>query len=56
MSPPLADPPRDWSRERQLHYVQWVRDVVAGLRGASRELEAEFDRAAAAAERLVAGR
>ena len=50
------DPPRDWTRERQLHYVQWGRDVVAGLRGASRELEAEFDRAAAAAERLIAGR
>ena len=50
------DPPRDWSKERQLHYVQWGREVVAGLRGASRELEAEFDRAAAAAERLIAGR
>jgi (p)ppGpp synthase/HD superfamily hydrolase len=50
------DPPLDWSKERQLHYVQWGRDVVAGLRGASPELEAEFDRVAAAAERLIAGR
>ena len=50
------DPPLDWSKERQLRYVQWGRDVVAGLRGASPELEAEFDRVATAAERLIAGR
>jgi (p)ppGpp synthase/HD superfamily hydrolase len=47
------DPPADWPIARQQEYIQWGRDVVAGLRGASTELEAQFDRAADAAERLI---
>jgi GTP diphosphokinase / guanosine-3',5'-bis(diphosphate) 3'-diphosphatase len=50
------DPPAGWPVERQRAYVQWGRDVVAGLRGASPELERKFDRAAEKAERLIAGR
>jgi GTP diphosphokinase / guanosine-3',5'-bis(diphosphate) 3'-diphosphatase len=43
-------PPADWSVERRRDYIAWGRDVVAGLRGASPELEAKFDEAARAAE------
>jgi hypothetical protein len=42
--------------DRQLDYVQWGRDVVAGLRGASPELEERFDEAADEATRLIAAR
>jgi (p)ppGpp synthase/HD superfamily hydrolase len=47
------DPPQDWSIDRQREYVQWGRDVVRGLRGASPDLEAQFDRTADEAERLI---
>ena len=50
------DPPPDWPIERQLGYVQWGRDVVAGLRGASPELERMFDEGAEEATRLIAAR
>jgi guanosine-3',5'-bis(diphosphate) 3'-pyrophosphohydrolase len=50
------DPPPDWPVERQRQYVQWGRDVVAGLRGASPELEHQFDEAAAEADRLICSR
>jgi GTP diphosphokinase / guanosine-3',5'-bis(diphosphate) 3'-diphosphatase len=50
------DPPPDWSVERQRQYVQWGRDVVAGLRGTSPELERLFEEAAAEAERLINSR
>ena len=36
-------PPRDWSLERRREYFEWARDVVEGLRGAHRRLEAIFD-------------
>lgn len=49
-------PPADWEPERQRQYVQWGRDVVAGLRGVSPILEERFDRAADEAERLIAHR
>ena len=39
--------------KRRLEYVRWARDVVAGLRGANPSLEAEFDKAAVAAEESV---
>jgi guanosine-3',5'-bis(diphosphate) 3'-pyrophosphohydrolase len=42
----LSRPPADWSQQRRVEYVQWARDVVAGLRGANPALEAEFDRVA----------
>jgi GTP diphosphokinase / guanosine-3',5'-bis(diphosphate) 3'-diphosphatase len=47
------DPPTDWPIRRQREYIQWGRDVVAGLRGASAQLEAQFDRAADEADRLI---
>jgi len=50
------DPPPDWPIDRQREYVQWGRDVVQGLRGASPDLEAQFDRTADEAERLIEGR
>jgi len=50
------DPPADWPIDRQLDYVQWGRDVVAGLRGASPELERLFDQAADEATRLIGAR
>jgi len=46
-------PARDWSAERKLEYIRWAREVVAGLRGASPVLEAQFDQAAAESENLV---
>jgi len=45
------DPPADWPIGRQREY-----DVVAGLRGTSVELEAQFDRAAHEADRLIDAR
>jgi guanosine-3',5'-bis(diphosphate) 3'-pyrophosphohydrolase len=37
------NPPDDWDLQRRLEYVEWGENVVAGLRGANAELEAEFD-------------
>src|SRR4051812_21705831 len=48
-----ASPPPNWSVKRRLEYVAWARDVVSGLRGANEWLEAQFDKAAAAAEESV---
>jgi (p)ppGpp synthase/HD superfamily hydrolase len=47
------DPPFDWPIQRRREYIQWGRDVVAGLRGASPELEALFEKAAGEADRLI---
>ncbi|HZC16111.1 MAG TPA: HD domain-containing protein [Caulobacteraceae bacterium] len=41
----LASPPADWEPERKTEYVDWARRVVAGCRGASPWLEAQFDQA-----------
>lgn len=41
-----AHPPEDWPVERRVEYVRWARAVVAGMRGTSAALEAEFDRVA----------
>jgi (p)ppGpp synthase/HD superfamily hydrolase len=47
----IADGPApDWTAQRKLEYVQWARDVVAGLRGTSPSLESQFDEVAARAE------
>lgn len=35
-------PPKGWSAERRLDYVDWSRLVAVGLRGANAWLEAEF--------------
>ncbi len=49
-------PAPNWSVKRRLEYVEWARQVVAGLRGASPWLEAQFDHAAADAEGSVSVR
>ena len=51
----VASPPAGWSIERRLEYVRWSRDVVTGLRGVHPWLESQFDEAAEAAERALAG-
>ncbi len=45
-----ATPPADWSAERRQAYVDWAKQVVAGLRGSNAALEDAFDQAAAALE------
>jgi GTP diphosphokinase / guanosine-3',5'-bis(diphosphate) 3'-diphosphatase len=40
------NPPHDWSKERRIEYVEWGEKVVAGLRGANKELENFFDETA----------
>ena len=37
------NPPVDWSVERRKEYLFWAEQVVAGLRGANRDLEDRFD-------------
>lgn len=37
------NPPAEWPSERCDEYLDWARQVVAGLRGANPALEAEFD-------------
>lgn len=49
-----ASPPKGWSVERKLDYVDWARQVVSGLRGADAGLEAEFDQAASIAAQALA--
>jgi (p)ppGpp synthase/HD superfamily hydrolase len=48
-----VSPPADWNRKRRLEYVQWGRDVVAGLKVTNPWLEERFATAAAAAERAA---
>jgi len=48
-----ASPSPEWSVKRRLEYVKWARDVVAGVRGTNEWLEAEFDKAAEAADESV---
>lgn len=43
------DPPGDWPAARRAEYFAWAEAVVAGLRGASPELEERFDEALALA-------
>lgn len=52
----VASPPAGWPLQRRLEYVAWGRDVAAGLRGVHAWLEAQFDEAAEAADRALAGR
>jgi (p)ppGpp synthase/HD superfamily hydrolase len=43
----VADSPApDWSVERRREYVEWAKQVVAGLRGENSWLEQQFDEAA----------
>ncbi len=39
----ISNPPEDWDCQRRVEYVQWGKDVVAGLRGCSPALEQYFD-------------
>ncbi len=36
-------PPAHWDWQRRADYLSWAENVVAGLRGANRQLEAYFD-------------
>ena len=50
----IADSPApDWTAKRRMDYVQWARDVVAGLRGTSDWLEEKFDEAVEMAEASI---
>ncbi len=50
-----VSPPADWNKARRLDYVQWGRDVVAGLKVENPWLEERFADAADAAERAARG-
>ncbi|MGH8713781.1 MAG: HD domain-containing protein [Casimicrobiaceae bacterium] len=39
----VASPPANWPRQRKEDYFAWAKDVIDGLRGAHRGLEALFD-------------
>ena len=36
-------PPKDWTLERKMKYLDWAEQVVAGLRGVNKKLEDLFD-------------
>jgi (p)ppGpp synthase/HD superfamily hydrolase len=48
-----VSPPADWSVERRVQYIEWAKQVVAGLRGTSPWLEQQFDDAAERAMRSL---
>lgn len=48
-----TSPAPEWSDERRLDYIAWAKQVVAGLRGASKWLEDQFDEATRNAERSI---
>ncbi len=48
-------PPASWSAARRLDYVQWARDVAAGLKVENPWLQSRFADAADAAERAARG-
>ena len=39
----IENPPEGWSTERRREYIEWGEEVVEGLRGTNKELEAFFD-------------
>lgn len=43
LSDMVAAPPTGWPLRRKLEYFEWAKNVVDGLRGAHRRLEAMFD-------------
>ena len=47
-------PPRDWSRQRRIEYLEWAESVIVGLRGTNTKLEAHFDEVLAAAYKKMA--
>jgi (p)ppGpp synthase/HD superfamily hydrolase len=48
-----SSPAADWSVERRLEYVEWAKNVVAGLRGTSPWLEQRFGEAVDSAVRSL---
>jgi (p)ppGpp synthase/HD superfamily hydrolase len=40
-----TSPAVDWQMKRRLEYIEWAKEVVAGLRGTSPWLEQQFDEA-----------
>ena len=48
-----SSPAADWSVKRRIEYIEWAKNVVAGLRGMSPWLEQQFDEAVAAAQRSL---
>jgi (p)ppGpp synthase/HD superfamily hydrolase len=48
-----SSPAADWSVKRRLEYIEWAKNVVAGLRRMSPWLEQQFDEAVATAERSL---
>ena len=46
-------PPHGWNAARKRAYLDWAREVVAGLRGVDPVLELAFDEAAQRAERAI---
>lgn len=51
----MQNPPDGWSEKRRREYVEWGEKVVAGLRGANKNLEKAFDKLIAEAnEKLQA--
>jgi guanosine-3',5'-bis(diphosphate) 3'-pyrophosphohydrolase len=48
-----SSPAPDWSVRRRIEYIEWARKVVAGLKGANKSLEKQFDEAARAAEQSL---
>lgn len=39
----IANPPQNWTVERQRHYFDWAKEVVDQLRGTNPDLELRFD-------------
>ena len=39
----IKSPPESWSMERRQEYLLWSEKIVAGLRGATPELESQYD-------------
>jgi len=47
-------PPRNWSRQRKIDYLNWAESVIFGLRGANARLEKHFDEVLASAHEKLA--
>jgi GTP diphosphokinase / guanosine-3',5'-bis(diphosphate) 3'-diphosphatase len=47
-------PPRNWSWQRRVDYLEWADSVIAGLRGINVELETYFDEVLADARKKLA--
>jgi len=48
-----ADPPDEWSLQRQREYLDWTEQVIKGLRGQNPVLESRYDAVLAEARRRV---